>query len=201
MRIGRRTALGSAGLVACVAATAATIAPAQARPADPAAAAAAAAVTATSPATAIGVTGTRVTGTRVTGTPGQTLRGTITADLVRGAAANGVVAPAAGVPSTSPAVSRTYIPSGGGWTCEPQYACAAVPYGSGAYFFKFLHYDGYSLSNWTGTGFAVNNQTDRAAFRYDDVNGVQKGCVAAGVLRNGIDWGPIWRIRLTGAAC
>ncbi|MFC4052619.1 hypothetical protein ACFOY4_23270 [Actinomadura syzygii] len=113
--------------------------------------------------------------------------------------ASGAAALAA--PSTSPSVDHRFVPDGGSFTCARSYACAVVPYSNGAYVFNFYRYGGYSLSYWHGNGAFVNNQTDGAAARYDDANGHQVGCVPAGIARNGIDWNPIWRIRLTAAAC
>ncbi|GAA1598741.1 hypothetical protein GCM10009789_60900 [Kribbella sancticallisti] len=107
----------------------------------------------------------------------------------------------AAVPSTSPAVERVFVSGSQTTPCNPGYACAAVPYGSGAYIFKFVRYDGYSVSNWTGYGYFLNNQTGGAAARYDNVSGGQLGCVSAGILRTGINWDPVWRVRLTAAAC
>ncbi|RFS82083.1 hypothetical protein D0T12_27940 [Actinomadura spongiicola] len=104
-------------------------------------------------------------------------------------------------PSTSPSVAQEFVKDGGTFTCPSQYACAALPGSSGAHVFKFYKYGSYSLSYWLGKGSFANNQVDGAAARYDNVEGSQVGCVPAGILRNGIDWYPIWRIRLTAARC
>ncbi|MGH3240510.1 MAG: hypothetical protein ACRDNL_09020 [Spirillospora sp.] len=98
-------------------------------------------------------------------------------------------------------MAHEFVRDGGTYTCPSKYACAAVPYSKGAYVFKFYNYGAYSLSYWHGRGSFANNQVDGAAARYDNVNGGQVGCVPAGILRNGIDWEPIWRIRLTAARC
>jgi len=105
-------------------------------------------------------------------------------------------------PSTSPAVTHVYLPSGSSTTCPSGYACAAVPYGSGWYVFKFYDYGGYSLSYWGGKGQVVNNQTGTAAMRIDNVNGGQVRCFPpTGIVVGDIDWDPIWRVRLTSSGC
>ncbi|MFD0904613.1 hypothetical protein [Actinomadura sediminis] len=134
-------------------------------------------------------------GTRVTAVAGSD--GSLTLHVSGGAAA----LTARAVPSTSPAVTRVFVPSGGSTSCPSGYACAGVPYGSGAYVFKFYRYGSYSLSYWGGRGVLYNHQTGGAAARYDNSGGGQIGCVPAGVLRNGVNWDPVWRIRLTSAGC
>ncbi|WP_112236490.1 hypothetical protein [Kribbella monticola] len=103
-------------------------------------------------------------------------------------------------PSTYPAVERVFISGGAETLCYPGYACAVVPYGSGSYVFKFLHYDGYSLSQWNGFGYIMNNQTGSAAARWDNQVGGELGCVAP-PLKRFFSWDPVYRIRLTAAAC
>ncbi|GAB2684832.1 hypothetical protein [Kribbella swartbergensis] len=170
----KRKILAAAGVLASLFTAAATVPAAQARTTDDPAA-----------------SGTRVTQTRAA--DGSVMIG------VTGAPASTRAVAAA--PSTSPAVERVFVSGSQTTPCKPGYACAAVPYGNGAYIFKFIRYDGYSLSNWLGTGYFVNNQTGGAAARYDNVSGGQLGCVPAGYVRYNIDWNPVWRIRLTAAPC
>jgi len=106
----------------------------------------------------------------------------------------------AAVPSTSPSVEHVFIAPGGSTVCKSGYACAFVPYGNGFYVFKFVHYDGYSVSNWLGTGPFLNNQTGGAAARWDNVNGGQLGCLNGGYGQN-VYWKPVWRVRLTASHC
>lgn len=171
--IGKRKILAAAGLLASLFAAAASVPAAQAKTVDPA-------------ASNLKVTQTRAADGSiligVTGTP---------------AASRSIAA----VPGTSPAVERVFVSGSQTTPCHPGYACAAVPYGNGAYIFKFIRYDGYSVSNWFGTGYFVNNQTDNAGARWDNVSGGQLGCVPAGYVRYNIDWNPVWRVRLTAAAC
>jgi hypothetical protein len=105
------------------------------------------------------------------------------------------------VPSTSPVVPHQFLGPGQSAYCDEQDACAAVPYSNGFYFFKFKAYRGYALSNWFGTGTLINHQTQSAGARWDNVNGTQLGCVAAGSRRDNINWSPVWRIRLSAAPC
>lgn len=105
------------------------------------------------------------------------------------------------VPTTSPVVQHTYLKQGEHTTCPSGYACAAVPYSTGAYVFKFYEYGGYSLSYWGGTSEALNNQTGGAAMRLDNVNGTQVRCIAPPAHVYDADWDPIWRIRLTASSC
>ncbi|MFG1628131.1 hypothetical protein [Kribbella sp. NPDC049227] len=169
--IGTRKLLAAAGVLAAVCTVAATAPAAQAVDAAPA-------------------------GTRVTQTP-----------LADGSVRVGVTgneAPSpnaiAAVPSTSPAVEHVFLAPGGSTICKSGYACAFVPYSNGFYVFKFVHYDGYSVSNWLNVGPFLNNQTGGAGAKWDNVNGRQLGCVAAGTGRN-VDWNPVWRVRLTASGC
>ncbi|MFI6299955.1 hypothetical protein ACIBEJ_50770 [Nonomuraea sp. NPDC050790] len=108
----------------------------------------------------------------------------------------------AAAPNTSPAAaSRQFISGGGSVTCQSQYACASVPYGNGAYVFKFFRYGRYSLSDWLGRGIAANSQTGGAAMRLENRNQVQIGCIPAGVSGIGVDWDPVWFINLTASPC
>lgn len=110
-------------------------------------------------------------------------------------------------PTTSPAaVSRTFSTTWG-FTCESGYACALVPYGNGWYTFKFYYYGTYYMSNWSGIGVAYNDQTGGAAMRLLNSSGGQIECIrgvgADGIAHfdDAVDWGPIWRIRLTASNC
>ncbi|WP_405059244.1 hypothetical protein OG474_41870 [Kribbella sp. NBC_01505] len=110
-------------------------------------------------------------------------------------------APAA-VPTTSPAVSRQFVPSGQQVNCPTGYACAVViAIGGGGYFFKFYNYGTYTLSNWTGIGEYRNYQTGGAAFRAYGSAGQSLGCMAAGTGSNEINWNPIYTLKLTAAPC
>ncbi len=117
----------------------------------------------------------------------------------RSAAAPALATPA---PSTSPSVTHQFVPDGGGFTCESGYACAGVPYSTGVYVFKFYYYGSYSLSYWFNTGFVINNQTGGAAFRIYNSSGGQVRCFPASPNpQNGVDWDPIWSVRLTSSGC
>jgi hypothetical protein len=149
--------------------------------------------------------GTRVTslgatpaGTRVTSV--KQADGSFKISVVGGSTAASSVFTTAAAPSTSPRVETAIIGPGQSTPCRIGYACAAVPYGSNFYVFKFVHYDGYSVSGWEGSGLFANNQTGNAGARWDNVSGGQLGCVAAGYGYYP-DWHPVWRIRLTAAAC
>jgi hypothetical protein len=149
--------------------------------------------------------GTRVTalgaspaGTRVTSV--KQADGSFKISVVGGSTAASSVFTTAAAPSTSPRVETAIIGPGQSTPCKIGYACAAVPYGSNFYVFKFVHYDGYSVSGWEGSGLFANNQTGNAGARWDNVSGGQLGCVAAGYGYYP-DWHPVWRIRLTAAAC
>ncbi|MCO5972444.1 hypothetical protein [Actinoallomurus soli] len=110
------------------------------------------------------------------------------------------ITPAA-VPSTSPAVEHEFVGPNGSVDCPSGYACAGVPYSTGALVFKFYTYGSYALSYWHGTGFVANVQTGGAATRLYDGNGGAAGCIPAGVGQNGINWDPIWTIALTASHC
>ncbi|MGW6277132.1 hypothetical protein [Kribbella sp. NPDC055071] len=178
---GKRNVLAAAGVLMSLLAVGATASTAQASTAEP--------------------DGTRVTqsvepdGTRVTQVRAD---GAVEVGVVAGSASSRSIA---AIPSTSPAVEHVFITGSQTTTCNVGYACAAVPYGNGTYVFKFVHYDGYSVSYWGGLGYFVNNQTGNAGARYDNQNGSERGCVPAGIIRYNLDWGPVYRIRLTAAAC
>ncbi|MGW6277131.1 hypothetical protein [Kribbella sp. NPDC055071] len=105
------------------------------------------------------------------------------------------------LPSTSPSVTREYIPPGRAKVCPTAYACASVPAGDGGWYaFSFTRYATYSLYSWTGQGTAVSRQTGGAAFRWYDVNGRQLGCLRPNE-RKDINWSPVWSIRLTESPC
>jgi hypothetical protein len=148
--------------------------------------------------------GTRVTqaptvepdGTRVTQV--SAAGGAVQVGVVAGSASSRSVA---AIPSTSPAVEHVFITGSQTTTCNVGYACAGVAYGNGTYVFKFVHYDGYSVSHWEGLGYFLNNQTGGAGARYDNQNGSERGCVPAGIIRSNLDWHPVYRIRLTAAPC
>ena len=107
----------------------------------------------------------------------------------------------AALPSTSPSVSREYVPSSGVKVCPTAYACATVPAGDGGWYaFSFTRYGTYSLHAWTGTGVGLSRQTGGAAFRWYDVNGRQLGCLRPNE-RKDINWTPVWSIRLTESPC
>ncbi|NIK56107.1 hypothetical protein [Kribbella shirazensis] len=113
------------------------------------------------------------------------------------------VAPAIALPepTTSPAAaSRKWYPGGSLVPCEPGYACAGVPWGTGGFVFKFFSYGTYRLSYWHGSGDLTNAQTGTAAVRTLDQNGVQIGCRNPGG-RARPSWDPVWYIRLTSYGC
>ncbi|TDW88282.1 MULTISPECIES: hypothetical protein [Kribbella] len=104
-------------------------------------------------------------------------------------------------PTTSPAAaSRKWYPGGSLVPCEPGYACAGVPWGSGGFVFKFYSYGTYRLSYWHGSGDLTNAQTGTAAVRTLDQNGVQIGCRDPHE-RAFPSWDPVWYIRLTSYGC
>ncbi|MEU5883991.1 hypothetical protein [Spirillospora sp. NPDC047279] len=110
---------------------------------------------------------------------------------------------AAPPPSTSPAPERVVFTPGGTVDCPSGRACAGVPVASGGgYVFQFYKYGRYRLNYFLGTGPVYNNQTDRAAMRFYDRNGVQvkNGCLPPKVHRQ-INWDPIWYIGLTQTPC
>jgi hypothetical protein len=188
---GKRKVLAAAGVLVSLLAVGATTSTAQASTADPDGTR----VTQAEP------DGTRVTqaepdGTRVTQVPAG--GGAVQVGVTSGSASSRAVA---AIPSTSPAVERVFITGSQTTPCNPGYACAGVAYGNGTYVFKFVHYDGYSVSHWEGLGYFLNNQTGGAGARYDNQNGSERGCVPAGIIRYNLDWHPVYRIRLTAAPC
>jgi hypothetical protein len=120
-----------------------------------------------------------------------------------------IVAPtpaqAASAPTTSPSAASRVFQSNSAFTCESGYACAAVPYGSGWYIFKFYNYGTYYLSNWYGTGTAFNDQTGGAAMKLYNSSGTQVECIQGQTPEahydQNVDWTPIGNIRLTSSTC
>lgn len=103
-------------------------------------------------------------------------------------------------PTTSPAAARRYFTTAAYFTCPYQYACAVVPYSNGHYIFDFYYYGTYRLSYWHGVGPMYNNQSGDAAARLLDINGHQVSCVPPPAVF-GINWDPIWYVRLTSSHC
>jgi len=106
-------------------------------------------------------------------------------------------------PNTSPPAAVRYEYYGsGGLQCQSGYACTTLEYPAGVirWVFKFYYYGTYSLSHWSGTGWAANSQTGGAAMRLLDRNGYQITCVPAGDWRY-VNWDPVWFIRLTSSPC
>jgi hypothetical protein len=115
----------------------------------------------------------------------------------------GGISPAlvAAAPTTSPAAAQRFqVPAGWFEECPTGYVCATVPYGSGSYVFRFLHYATYTLYNWNGVGVVDNRQTGGAAARLLGSNGGQLICKTPPV-RDTVNWGPIYYIQLTASTC
>jgi hypothetical protein len=201
MRIGLRKTSAAVGVAAGLLTTAAIVTPAHASSAGASSAAGKSSTAHTSSAAGSSAAGKSSTvstdGGKVSVRRGANGALTVT---VSGQAAP--AAAAASPPSTSPAVEHPFVPPGGSFTCLSGFACAGVPYSNGTYVFKFIHYDGYSVSFWHGSGFVINNQTGGAAIRIDDVNGHQVRCFSPNPNPvNGVNWEPIWRVRLTAGGC
>lgn len=116
-----------------------------------------------------------------------------------------IVAPApahaAGPPTTSPSAAVRYFSTNfDDYSCASGYACVQIPYGNGWYVFKFYYYGTYYLSDWYGSGFPFNHQTDGAAMRLLNSSGGQIQCIPP-ITAPEVNFDAVYRIQLTSSAC
>ena len=100
--------------------------------------------------------GTRVTalGTRVTAIPARVGFAPAHKPTAR-------VSPDTSSPGISPSVKTLHIPIGGGFVCDAETLCAVVwdPNAENWAVFEMYVCDTYTLSNWNGSGYYLDNQT------------------------------------------
>lgn len=106
-------------------------------------------------------------------------------------------APAAVPPTISPSVVTEHVSEVGGFTCHRGELCTQVwdPTVSRWKVFHLYNCRMYSLSNWLGSGYFVNNQTGNAVASFYDQNGRLLFRTSPDNVLYPLNWDPIWYIR------
>jgi hypothetical protein len=92
-------------------------------------------------------------------------------------------------------VTVEYVAAGGTYICNSGYFCAGAWDGIRWKVFHLYTCRLYTLSNWTGSGFYLNNQTGGVVARFYNNTGAQIGTAAADGVQRTRNWDPVAYIR------
>jgi hypothetical protein len=103
-------------------------------------------------------------------------------------------------PTISPSVVPVYVAPNGAYSCASGNLCTGVwdPVAAKWKIFRLFNCNTYSLNNWLGRGFRVDNQTGNVTSLFLDQFGINVNAVSPFSPGGGqvdVNWDPVWFIK------